>query len=210
MIPKDEDKKVEFDAGELSSAVRRAALLTNEGKGVRLAFDVAASLSSRAPEMGEAEIKVDAAQYGDPIEIGFNPVYLTERARRRRHRLIELKAPNKPGVIKVDGDFTYVVMPVNLSDDLVWRVLADVDGTSGLSPRPSLDLWPSASHCWMPPRRSLDVLSPSRSTLLAASEDAEPRVHDDRRPSLQLLTGPVLEHPAAEGHAQGARDVPAS
>ena len=29
--------------------------------------------------------------------------------------LIELKAPNKPGVIKVDGDFTYVVMPVNLS-----------------------------------------------------------------------------------------------
>jgi hypothetical protein len=25
-----------------------------------------------------------------------------------------LKAPNKPGVIKVGTDFTYVVMPVNL------------------------------------------------------------------------------------------------
>ena len=120
VIPKDQDKKVEFDAGELSSAVRRAALLTNEeSKGVRLAFDSGSlTLSSRAPEMGEAEIKVDAAQYqGDPIEIGFNPVYLTEALKHADAAtvLIELKAPNKPGVIKVDGDFTYVVMPVNLT-----------------------------------------------------------------------------------------------
>jgi len=120
VIPKDQDKRVEFDAGELTSAVRRAALLTNEeSKGVRLAFaDGSLTLSSRAPEMGEAEIKVDAASYqGDPIEIGFNPAYLTEALKHADAPsvLIELKAPNKPGVIKVDGDFTYVVMPVNLS-----------------------------------------------------------------------------------------------
>ena len=29
--------------------------------------------------------------------------------------VIELKAPNKPGVMKVGNEFTYVVMPVNLS-----------------------------------------------------------------------------------------------
>ena len=28
--------------------------------------------------------------------------------------IIEMKAPNKPGVIKVGNDFTYVVMPVSL------------------------------------------------------------------------------------------------
>ena len=28
--------------------------------------------------------------------------------------MIEMKAPNKPGVIKVGSDFTYVVMPVSL------------------------------------------------------------------------------------------------
>ena len=28
--------------------------------------------------------------------------------------LIELKAPNKPGVLRAGTDFTYVVMPVNL------------------------------------------------------------------------------------------------
>jgi DNA polymerase III sliding clamp (beta) subunit (PCNA family) len=27
---------------------------------------------------------------------------------------VELKAPNKPGVIKFGNDFTYVLMPVNL------------------------------------------------------------------------------------------------
>ena len=29
--------------------------------------------------------------------------------------LIELKAPNKPGVLRVGGVFTYVVMPVSLT-----------------------------------------------------------------------------------------------
>ena len=28
--------------------------------------------------------------------------------------MIELKSPNKPGVIKVGNDFTYVIMPVSL------------------------------------------------------------------------------------------------
>ena len=120
VIPKDQDKRVEFDSSELTSAVRRAALLTNEeSKGVRLAFaDGSLTLSSRAPEMGEAEITVAAASYqGDPIEIGFNPAYLTEALKHADSSsiLVELKAPNKPGVIKVGGDFTYVVMPVNLS-----------------------------------------------------------------------------------------------
>jgi len=29
--------------------------------------------------------------------------------------MIELKAPNKPGLFKAGNDFLYVVMPVNLS-----------------------------------------------------------------------------------------------
>ena len=75
-------------------------------------------LSSRAPEMGEAEIQVELKSYeGDPIEIGFNPAYLTEALRviDEKEIVIELKAPNKPGVMKVGNEFTYVVMPVNLS-----------------------------------------------------------------------------------------------
>ena len=119
VIPKDQDKKVTFDAAELASAIRQAALLTNEeSKGVRLSFsDKKLTLTSRAPEMGEAEIHMDLEKYdGDPLEIGFNPGFITDALKvvDGSEVIIELKAPNNPGVLRTGNDFTYVLMPVNL------------------------------------------------------------------------------------------------
>jgi DNA polymerase-3 subunit beta len=119
VIPKDQDKKVVFDAGALSSAIRRAALLTNEeSKGVRLSFaNDQLTLTSRAPEMGEAEIQLKLDSYdGEPLEIGFNPGYIIDALKvvDEPQVLIELKAPNKPGVLRSGKEFTYVIMPVNL------------------------------------------------------------------------------------------------
>ncbi|HMN97524.1 MAG TPA: DNA polymerase III subunit beta [Phycisphaerales bacterium] len=119
VIPKDQDKRLAIDAGELSSAVRRAALLTNEeSKGVRFSFaDRTLTLSSRAPEMGEAEIHLDLDEYqGESMEIGFNPAFVIDALKHVDGGpvTIELKAPNKPGLIKQGQDFTYVLMPVSL------------------------------------------------------------------------------------------------
>lgn len=121
VIPRDNDKKVTFDRDVVTSAVRRAALLTNEeSRGVRMAFKGKArslELSSRAPEMGEANVKVDLAGYdGDDLEIGFNPTFLVEALKvlTEPQVILELKATNKPGLIKSGNDFLYVVMPVNL------------------------------------------------------------------------------------------------
>ncbi len=122
VIPRDLDIKVTFNRDTLASAVKRAALLTNEeSRGVRMAFtggDKSLMLSSRAPEMGEATINVDLAGYdGNDIEIGFNPAFITDALKviNDPEIMIELKAPNKPGLFKAGGDFLYVVMPVNLS-----------------------------------------------------------------------------------------------
>lgn len=122
VIPRDLDIKVTFNRDTLASAVKRAALLTNEeSRGVRLAFtgaDKSLELSSRAPEMGEATINVDLAAYdGNDIEIGFNPAFITDALKviTDPEIMIELKAPNKPGLFKAGNDFLYVVMPVNLS-----------------------------------------------------------------------------------------------
>lgn len=119
VIPKDQDKKVVFDTGVLSSAIRRAALLTNEeSKGVRMSFaDKKLTLTSRAPEVGDAEIQLDLDKYdGDPLEIGFNPGFITDALKviDGGEVIVELKAPNKPGVLRTGSDFTYVLMPVNL------------------------------------------------------------------------------------------------
>ncbi|MBL8747042.1 MAG: DNA polymerase III subunit beta [Phycisphaerae bacterium] len=121
VIPKDQDKKAKFDVGVLSSAVRRAALLTNEeSRGVRLAFSGSGKslkMTSRTPEMGEAEIDVEFESYdGGEVEIGFNPAFLSDALKivPDQHVMLELKAGNKPGLIKSGSDFLYVVMPVNL------------------------------------------------------------------------------------------------
>ncbi|MBK7403252.1 MAG: DNA polymerase III subunit beta [Phycisphaerales bacterium] len=121
VIPKDHDKTVHFDRDVLLSAVRRAALLTNEeSRGVRMSFtakDKRLDLSSRAPEMGEANIQVDLTDYkGEDIEIGFNPGFITDALKvvTDPDVIMELKKDNKPGLIRSGNDFLYVVMPVNL------------------------------------------------------------------------------------------------
>jgi DNA polymerase-3 subunit beta len=119
VIPKDGDKKASLATDLFISAVRRAALLTNEeSKGVRMAFaSEGLTLSSRAPEMGEAEIHVEMPEYsGEPVEIGFNPAYLLDALKVIDESQIhlELKGSNKPGVLRTGPNFLYVVMPVNL------------------------------------------------------------------------------------------------
>lgn len=120
VIPKDGDKKATLATDLFVSAVRRAALLTNEeSKGVRMAFTAEGlTISSRAPEMGEAEIHVPMPEYtGDPVEIGFNPAYLLDALKviDESQVHLELKSGNKPGVLRTGPNFLYVVMPVNLS-----------------------------------------------------------------------------------------------
>ncbi|MFO0962001.1 MAG: DNA polymerase III subunit beta [Phycisphaerales bacterium] len=119
VIPKDHDKRVSFDATDLATAIRRAALLTNEeSKGVRFAFKGdTLVVSSRAPEMGEAEIRVPMSGYqGDAIEIGFQPNFIVDALKvvDGQQVMIEMRTPQKPGVLKVGQEFTYVVMPVNV------------------------------------------------------------------------------------------------
>lgn len=119
VIPKEHDRRATCDAAELGGAIRRASLLTNEeSKGVRLSFGQRQlTLTSRAPEMGESEVRIDGIAYqGEPIDIAFNPSFIVDvlKVIDSEQVIIELKAPNKPGVIKAGSDFTYVVMPVSL------------------------------------------------------------------------------------------------
>ena len=119
VIPKDGDKKATLATDLFISAVRRAALLTNEeSKGVRMSFaDDGLTITSRAPEMGEAEIHLDVPEYaGDPVEIGFNPAYLLDALKviDDSQLQLELSSSNKPGVLRTGPNFLYVVMPVNL------------------------------------------------------------------------------------------------
>ena len=119
VIPNDSDKKAQVPVPEMLSAVRRAALLTNEeSRGVRFAFSAGElSLSSRAPQQGEAQITMPLEYTGTPVEIGFNPNFLIDvlRVVHEDEATFELKEANRPGVLRCGDEFLYVIMPVNLS-----------------------------------------------------------------------------------------------
>lgn len=119
VIPRDNDKKVELATEEFYSAVRRAALLTgDQSKGIRLSFSSEGLvLSSRAPEEGEATINMKVDYREAPIDIGFNPTFLTDALRviEAPTFTLEMRESNRPGVLRVGQDFVYVVMPVSLS-----------------------------------------------------------------------------------------------
>lgn len=119
VVPSDCDRIVELDTQEFLGALKRAALLTNEeSKGVRLTFgEDALTLSSRAPEQGEATISVGVSYRGEPTDIGFNPVFLTDvlRVTPTERVTFAFKAADRPGIIRIGDEFVHVVMPVNLS-----------------------------------------------------------------------------------------------
>ena len=119
VIPTDCDREVTLDTQEFLGALKRAALLTNEeSKGVRLSFQSGGlTLSSRAPEQGEATISMPIQYKGDAMDIGFNPVFLTDmlRAVHTPEITLALKEPNRPGLVRVGKELIHVVMPVNLT-----------------------------------------------------------------------------------------------
>jgi len=118
VIPKDFDKKATLNAGAFMGAVRKAALLTNEeSRGVMLKFSKEELvITSRTPEMGEAEVHVPVAYEGEPLEISFNPVYLIDAVKviDAPEFTFSFKGSSKPGVITEGRLFTHVVMPVSI------------------------------------------------------------------------------------------------
>ncbi|NQU76195.1 MAG: DNA polymerase III subunit beta [Planctomycetes bacterium] len=118
VITKECTCKATLDTGLFLHHIRQAALLTNEeSKGVRLSFTGdTLTLTSRAPETGEAEITASVEFEGEKLDIGFNPAYLTDVLKVVDTETIkfEFSAPNKPGLIRSGTDFLYVLMPVEL------------------------------------------------------------------------------------------------
>jgi DNA polymerase III subunit beta len=118
IIPTDYTNKITLGTELVLSAVRRAALLTNEdSKGIKLAIGKnAVVFSSRAPETGDAQIDMAVEYAGPPIEIGFNPGFLIDvlRVMKSTEFELELGQSDRPGLFKSGPNFLYVVMPINL------------------------------------------------------------------------------------------------
>jgi len=118
VIPKDCGHKASLNTQQFAHRIRQAALLTNEeSRGIRLAFSgEGVTLTSRAPETGEAEVSMPTQYDGEPVELAFNPTFLVDAMKviDAEEVSLEFAAPTKPALLRAGPDFLYVVMPVDL------------------------------------------------------------------------------------------------
>ena len=117
VIPKEEKTTSQINRQELLSAMKRVALLTSqENQSVKLDFIQGKLLiSSRSPN-GEAKEDVQAQVTGEDVTVGFNPNYIIDALKNLDMENISfcVTEPDKPGLIKTQEGYLYVVMPMQL------------------------------------------------------------------------------------------------
>lgn len=118
--PRSIERTVTVDRAALASALRQAAVLTNEKyKSVAVAFEKEAiRIRAQDPDHDEAEVDVEADLEGEGFETGFNAVYLEDALARLTGDAVTLGFPDARDACLVqdpdDGRQGHIVMPMRL------------------------------------------------------------------------------------------------
>jgi DNA polymerase-3 subunit beta len=119
VIPGEAKERITLAREELQQALRRAEIMTSEkANSVKLAFGKnALTITANSPEVGEAREVIAINYKGKEFAIAFNPRYLIDplAALTEDEVYLELIDELSPGVVKINGPFLYVVMPMRLS-----------------------------------------------------------------------------------------------
>jgi DNA polymerase-3 subunit beta len=119
VIPGEAKERIPLVREELLQALRRAEIMTSEkANSVKLSFGRnSLAITANSPEVGEARETLAVNYKGKEMAIAFNPRYLIDplAALTEDEVFIELIDELSPGVLKINGPFLYVVMPMRLS-----------------------------------------------------------------------------------------------
>ena len=122
VIPKGNDKHVEFERDRLTQAVRRVAILSNErSRAVKMVLDKGkVEVTSSSPEFGEAREPIPVDYDGPALTICFNAQYVLDFLGVVESDVValELKDEVSQALMKPVGangyDYTYVIMPMRV------------------------------------------------------------------------------------------------
>jgi DNA polymerase-3 subunit beta len=119
VIPGEAKERIALAREEFMHALRRAEIMTTDkANSVKLTFGKNnLAITANSPEIGEARESLVVNYKGKELAIAFNPRYLIEplAALTQDEVFIELIDELSPGVLKINGPFLYVVMPMRLS-----------------------------------------------------------------------------------------------
>jgi len=119
VIPKEVKEKIMVDCGALMAATKRAMILTNQDS-MAIKMDISKNkmaVSKNTPYMGEVREEVGVSYKGKDLTVGFNPSYIIEVLKNidAKEVGIELADSDKPGVIRLGGEYVYVVLPMQIT-----------------------------------------------------------------------------------------------
>jgi DNA polymerase-3 subunit beta len=122
VIPKNNDKIIEFERDRLTSAVKRVALMSNErSRAIKLQMqNNTVEITSNSPDLGDAREQLSIDYSGDKVEICFNAHYLLDFLGEAETSGVQLefKDETNQAVMKPVGvdnyDYTYVIMPMRV------------------------------------------------------------------------------------------------
>jgi DNA polymerase III subunit beta len=122
VIPKGNDKHIEFERDRLTSAVKRVALLSNErSRAVKIQIEKGkVDVTSSSPDVGEAKETLPVDYSGAAMQICFNAQYVLDFLAAVSSDVVslDLKDDVSQAVMKpvgADGyDYTYVIMPMRV------------------------------------------------------------------------------------------------
>jgi DNA polymerase-3 subunit beta len=122
VIPKGNDKHIEFERDRLTNAVRRVALLSNErSRAVKFQVDKGkVDVMSSSPDLGEAHETLPVEFNGGSMQICFNAQYVLDFLSAVSSDVVslDLKDEVSQAVMKPVGaegyDYTYVIMPMRV------------------------------------------------------------------------------------------------
>jgi DNA polymerase-3 subunit beta len=122
VIPKGNDKRIEFERDRLTNAIKRVALLSSErSRAVRFQIDAGkVEITSSSPEVGEASEVLSVDYEGAALAICFNAQYLLDflSVADTESVALEFKDEMSQAVLSplsTEGcDYTYVIMPMRI------------------------------------------------------------------------------------------------
>jgi DNA polymerase III subunit beta len=122
VIPKGNDKHIEFERDRLTNAVKRVALLSNErSRAVKFQIDKGkVDVTSSSPDLGEAKETLPVEYDGGSMQICFNAQYVLDFLSAVSTDVVslDLKDEVSQALMKPVGaeayDYTYVIMPMRV------------------------------------------------------------------------------------------------
>jgi DNA polymerase-3 subunit beta len=122
VIPKSNDKHIEFERDRLTNAVKRVALLSNErSRSVKFHIEKGkVDVTSSSPELGEAHETLPVDYTGSSLQICFNAQYVLDFLSAVSTDIValELKDEVSQAVMTPVGaegyEYTYVIMPMRV------------------------------------------------------------------------------------------------